>query len=105
MTEVAKSKDTIVWTDSTSGVLKPARTSERATCRCQCLADPVQPNDSTPYMNLRHFSFARSRTDARSGNRPEYQKSTETVKYVDIANTSQSRGELKFGHTGPRVFG
>ena len=56
-------------------------------------------------MNLRHFSLARSRTVAISGIRPEYQNRTDTVKYVEIANTSQSNGELKFGQTGPRVLG
>src|SRR5215831_17068713 len=93
MTEVAKSNDTTVCTDSTSGVLKPASTSDKLSCLCQCLVEPVHPNDSTPYMNFLHFSFARSRTVARSGMRPEYQNNTETVKYVEIANTSQSKGE------------
>src|SRR5215469_17027096 len=101
MTEVAKSKDTIVCTESTSGVLRPASTSESASCRCQCLVEPDQPKLITPYMNFFHFSLARSRTEARSGIRPEYQKSTDTVKYVEMANTSQSSGELKLGHTGP----
>src|SRR6266508_4533775 len=39
-TEVAKSKDTIVCTDKTSGVLKPASTSANVSKRCQCLVEP-----------------------------------------------------------------
>ena len=42
--DVAKSKDTIVCTDNTSGVLKPANTSDKLSWRCQCLVLPVQPN-------------------------------------------------------------
>ena len=42
--------------------------------------------------------FARSRSVARSGTRPMYQNSSETVKYVETANTSQISGLRKFGH-------
>src|SRR5215467_3962962 len=105
ITDVAKSKDTTVCTESTSGVLKPANTSERLSCRCQCFVDPVHPKDKIPYINFLHFSLARSRTVARSGIRPEYQNKSETVKYVDIANTSHNNGELKFTQSGPRVLG
>ena len=41
---------------------------------------------------------ARSRSVARSGIRPTYQKSAETVAYVETAKTSHSSGERKFGH-------
>src|SRR6476620_3649477 len=44
-TEVAKSKDTIVCTDNTSGVLKPASTSDKLSWRCQCLVEPVPPKE------------------------------------------------------------
>src|SRR6476619_1933688 len=104
-TDVAKSKDTIVCTDNTSGVLKPARTNASASCRCQCLVEPLHPKDKTPYMNFLHFNRARSRMVAKSGNKPVYQNNSDTVKYVEIANTSQSKGELKFTHKGPRVLG
>src|ERR1700722_8396204 len=57
MTEVAKSKDTIVCTDSTSGVDRPASTSDKASCRCQCLVEPDQPKARVPYMNFLHFSL------------------------------------------------
>ena len=34
-----------------------------------------------------------------------YQNTNDTVKYVEIANTSQSSGELKFTHSEPNAFG
>ena len=43
ITEVAKSKDTIVCTESTSGVAKPANTRETSSKRCQSFALPLQP--------------------------------------------------------------
>src|SRR6185436_10954192 len=52
-----------------------------------------------------HFNFARSRSVATSGIKPLYQNKSETVKYVEIANTSHNNGELKFTHNGPLVFG
>src|SRR6478752_435649 len=73
ITEVAKSKDTIVCTESTSGVAKPANTRDKDSCRCQCLVEPVQPKAATPYKSLRNLVFARSRTVAKSGNKPLYQ--------------------------------
>src|SRR5690606_33998397 len=92
-TEVAKSNDTMVCTESTRGVLKPARTSERLSWRCQCLVDPVQPKEAIPYNNFLNLVLARSLTVARSGNKPEYQNKSDTVKYVEIANTSHNSGE------------
>src|SRR6187397_2318285 len=56
-------------------------------------------------MRFLHFNLARSLTVARSGSKPVYQKRSETVKYVEIANTSHRSGELKFTHNGPREFG
>ena len=47
---------------------------------------------------MRTTDFARSRRVARSGIKPTNQYSSETVKYVLTANTSQSSGLLKFGH-------
>ena len=105
ITEVAKSKDTIVCTESTSGVLKPASTRDSASWRYQFFAVPVQPKEARPYRRLRNFVLARSRTVAKSGIRPEYQNNNDTVKYVDIANTSHINAELKFGHSGPRELG
>ena len=42
---------------------------------------------------------------AKSGISPMYQKTRETVKYVEMAKTSHSNGELKFTHKEPKVFG
>ena len=50
ITEVAKSKDTIVCTESTSGVAKPARTKETSSKRCQSLARPDQPKLNNEYI-------------------------------------------------------
>src|SRR5262249_17297365 len=47
----------------------------------------------------------RSRTVARSGNSPTYQKMAEMVKYVLIAKKSQMRGDLKLTQSGPRAYG
>lgn len=43
--EVAKSKLTIVCTESTRGAEIPANTSDKDSHLCQCFADPVQPKD------------------------------------------------------------
>src|ERR1700712_2430979 len=80
ITEVAKSKDTMVCTDNTSGVARPASTSDKDSCLCQCFVLPVHPKEATPYNNLRNFVLALSLTVARSGNRPEYQNNSDTVK-------------------------
>ena len=49
-------------------------------------------------------SDARSRSVATSGIIPMYQKSNDTVAYVETANTSQSKGERKLGQI-PFEFG
>ena len=41
--EVAKSKDTIVCTDNTKGVDKPAKIKDNDSQRSQCLALPTHP--------------------------------------------------------------
>src|SRR5438128_12025045 len=46
----------------------------------------------------------RSRSVARSGISPTYQNNSDTVAYVDTANTSHTSGLLNCGHT-PIVFG
>ncbi|MNX63933.1 hypothetical protein D3C86_949450 [compost metagenome] len=43
ITEVAKSIDTIVCTESTSGVAKPANTKDTSSKRCQSFALPLHP--------------------------------------------------------------
>ena len=44
ITEVAKSNDTVVCTENTSGVAKPARTKDNSSNLCQCFVLPPQPN-------------------------------------------------------------
>ena len=51
--------------------------------------------------DLRRSPVARSRIVARSGNKPVYQNTKDTEKYVEIANTSQINGELKLTQTEP----
>ena len=80
ITDVAKSKDTMVCTDNTNGVLNPANTNERLSCLCQCLVEPVHPKEATPYNNLRNLVLALSLTVAKSGNKPLYQNNNYTVK-------------------------
>src|SRR5215210_3858882 len=55
-------------------------------------------------MNCAARERARSRSVPKSGRSPTYQNSTETVKYVETANTSHSSGERKFGQM-PFAFG
>src|SRR4051812_7014001 len=55
-------------------------------------------------MRLTGVLFARSRIVARSGTSPIYQKTTDSVKYVETAKTSHTSGLLNCGHT-PIVFG
>src|SRR5690606_30757451 len=104
ITEVAKSMDTIVCTESTSGVEIPANTKETISKRCQVFTDPFQPKDKILYT----FCFkpdARSRTEAISGNKPQYQNTRDTVKYVEIAKASHTKGELKLTQSDPNWFG
>src|SRR5258706_13733901 len=46
---------------------------------------------------LRGFTVPLTRSVARSGSRPTYQNNSDTVKYVETANTSQIRGLLNCG--------
>ena len=46
-----------------------------------------------------------SRMVAKSGIKPMYQNTSETLKYVLIAKTSQSKGLLKFTHKLPNWLG
>src|SRR5690606_28803619 len=99
--DVAKSKDTMVCTESTSGVAKPARTKDTSSKRCQSLALPDQPKLNNEYIFFWNGFTALSRIIAKSGNRPVHQNTNETDKYVEIANTSQRNGELKLTHKDP----
>src|SRR5947199_2432293 len=80
--DTAKSKDTTVCTESTSGVLRPPRSRYVFSYRRQWIAEPRQPSDSTPYRMRCHRFWAWSRREARSGTSPMYQNTSDTVKYV-----------------------
>ena len=104
ITEVAKSILTIECTENTNGVARPANTKDTSSNLCQCFALPLQPKANNVYSYFRIgdiFSFTLSLIIAKSGFNPIYQNTTETVKYVEIANTSQSSGELKLTHKEP----
>src|SRR5690606_15485492 len=104
-TEVAKSNDTMVCTESTNGVANPANTKDTSSKRCQSLARPVQPKLSRLYIFFWNGFTALSRNIAKSGSNPVHQNTKETDRYVDIANTSHNNGELKFTHNEPNWFG
>src|SRR5476651_1210032 len=70
--DVAKSIDTMVCTESTNGVDIPARISDTVSKRCQVFTEPVQPKEHTEYI-LRRRPSARSRIAAISGSKPVYQ--------------------------------
>src|SRR6478609_10804740 len=78
ITEVAKSIDTIVCTESTSGVAKPARTNDTSSKRCQSLALPLHPKLKIEYTLLLNGVIALSRNIAKSGNNPVHQKTNDT---------------------------
>ena len=80
ITEVAKSIDTIVCTESTRGVAKPAKTNETSSKRCQSFALPLQPKLKIEYTLLLNGVIALSRNIAKSGNKPVHQKTKETDK-------------------------
>src|SRR5690349_10066957 len=101
---IAKSNDTTECTDSTSGVENAARKRYiLAKCR-HSFSEFRQPNDRTARIRFLTGFVARSRSTAMSGTRPTYRNVAETVRYVEIANTSHTSGLLKFGQMS-RQFG
>src|SRR5690606_1644596 len=104
-TEVAKSKDTMVCTESTKGVAKPAKTRDTSSKRCQSFTRPLHPKLRIPYIFFWNGLVVLSRIIAKSGNNPVHQKTSDTERYVEIANTSQRSGELKFTQSEPNWFG
>src|ERR1019366_9088229 len=88
----AKSMLTTECTETTSGVQSPASNSAAVSYRLQCRVEPRQPNESIPYIFFRIVGFARSRSVPKSGTMPIYQKTSESVKYVETANTSHTNG-------------
>jgi hypothetical protein len=77
ITEVAKSNDTMVCTESTNGVETPASINDTVSKRCHDFTDPFHPNDKTEYILLRK-PFALSRIVAMSGNKPVFQNTIDT---------------------------
>ena len=73
-------------------------TRARSWCQWRCRAAPAERERCRRSICARRLLVARSRSVARSGTRPTYQNSSETVKYVETANTSQISGLRKFGH-------
>src|SRR5947209_10677298 len=59
--ETAKSKDTTLCTESTSGVARPARIKYAFSYTCQWRFDPRHPSESKPYKRKRHLVVDRSR--------------------------------------------
>src|SRR3954447_19066608 len=99
MVPAANSSDTSLCTETTSCTASAAN-SRYAWCqRSQCAAEPRQPSDSTPKKTFQPRLRARSRAEARSGTSPMYQKTIETVRYVNTAQMSHSSGLLNCGHT------
>src|SRR5690554_2787238 len=79
-TDVAKSKDTIVWTERTKGVAKPANTRETSSKRCQSLTLPLHPKLRIPYIFFWKGLLVLSRIIAKSGKRPVHQKTRDIDK-------------------------
>src|SRR4029450_9842964 len=101
---MAKSNDTTECTDSTSGVENAARNKYMRAKWRHSLSEFRQPNDMTARIRLRTGFVSRSRSTAMSGIKPTYRNVLETVRYVEIAKTSQTSGLLKFGQMS-RQFG
>src|SRR5690606_5107128 len=78
ITEVAKSKDTIVCTESTSGVARPASTRDTSSKRCQSFALPLHPKLTIEYIFFVKGVTALSRSIAKSGNKPVHQNTSDT---------------------------
>ena len=78
ITEVAKSKDTMVCTESTKGVANPASTKDTSSKRCQSLARPLHPKLTKLYIFFWNGFTALSRSMAKSGKSPVHQNTKDT---------------------------
>src|SRR5579864_4116364 len=96
---MVKSKLTTVCTESTRGVDMPASSRVAVSYTLQCRAEPRHPIARIPYAYFANMFLARSRKVPRSGIKPVNQNSSETVAYVETANTSHTSGLRKFGST------
>src|ERR1035437_2423329 len=104
-TEEAKSVETIECTETTKTAANPPKINANASKRCHWRDEPVQPIEKKPYIAFLIFDFVRSLMVPKSGSIPRYQNEADMMRYAVIAVTSQKSGELKFTHSGPRVFG
>src|SRR5690554_1123541 len=80
ITDVAKSNDTMVCTESTNGVANPANTRCTSSKRCQSFALPLHPKDSNEYIFFANGLTALSLSIAKSGNKPVHQNTRDTDK-------------------------
>ena len=80
ITEVAKSKDTMVCTESTSGVAKPAKTRDTSSKRCQSFARPLQPKAKKTVNLFLKRSYCSITNHCKSGKSPVHQKTSDTDK-------------------------
>src|SRR5690606_21477505 len=78
-TDVAKSKDTIVCTESTSRVAKPANTNDTSSKRCQSFALPLHPKERIEYTRLVKGVIALSLNMAKSGKSPVHQNTNDKI--------------------------
>src|ERR671916_493483 len=102
--DIAKSNDTTECTESTSGVEKAARNRyARVKCR-HSRSEFRQPSERIEKIRFLMGFVSRSRSTAMSGISPMYRKVLDTVRYVRIAKTSQTRGLLNCGQMS-RQFG
>ena len=101
---IAKSNDTTECTERTSGVENAARKRYARAKWRHSASEFRQPNESAERMRFLIGFFSASRSVAMSGMRPMNRKVVEIVRYVEMANTSHTSGDLKLGQRS-RQFG
>src|ERR1039457_22628 len=101
---IAKSNETTECTERTSGVENAARNRYARAKWRHSTSVLRQPNESAEKIAFLTGFFSASRSTATSGIRPMKRKVVEIVRYVEIANTSHTRGLLNCGQR-KRQFG